>query len=277
MSTLAEFLRTWGALSIALLALVQPWVRALWRHFIWKPELIAHPAGTIEIGFSDLGPTIGLVGTVECRRRQTFVRSMDVRLIRRKDSLTHNFYWGIFRPLTLGGTQEGLQLSSGFLARPEEPYRYNIQFWEGNLQRELRPRLEALRQAWQDRVLERFGEDLQAVASGAAPAPAQTELRRQIEDLYREFSQEELHVRTYHALQRLCYWEPGDYTIELRVATVHPEAVHADSWEFTLEEGAVENLRLNIVKILQATCNQPIGQYNFIYLTYDGKRDPPRV
>lgn len=277
MNALAEFLRTWGALIIALVALVQPWLRALWRRFIWKPKLIPHSAGRIEIGFSDLGPTIGLVGTLECRRRQTFVQSMEVLLIRSKDSLTHNFYWGIFRPLSLGATQEGLQLSSGFLARPEEPYRYNIQFWEGDLQRELRPKLEALRQAWQNRVLKRFGEDLGAVASGAAPAPAQAELRRQIEELYREFSQEDLHVRTYHALQRLCYWEPGDYTVDLRVATAHPKAVHTDSWTFTLDEEAVENLRLNIVKVIQSTCNQPIGQYSFIYLPYERSQEPPRA
>lgn len=266
---MGEFLRTWGALIIALVALVQPWLRAAWRHLIWKPKLIPHPAGTIEFGFSSLGPTLGLLGTLECRRRQTFVRSMDVEVVRLKDRSSHRFSWGIFRSLAFGTANQTFELSSGFLARPEEPYRYNVQFWERTFQNELRPKLEALRQVWQERVLQQFGEDLQAVASGSAAAPAAAELRGKFEELYRQFSREDLHVSTYGSLQRMCYWEPGSYRIELRVATARPDALHTASWEVLLEEKHVESLRSNILKVLQEACNQPYGQFNFAYLPYE--------
>jgi hypothetical protein len=268
METLPDFLKTWGALIIALVALLQPWLRAFWRRFIWKPKLVPHPAGSIEVGFSGFGPTIALIGTLEGRRRQVFIRSMDLELVRAKDKSVHNLSWGIFRSLTLGSTQEGFQLSSGFLVRPEEPYRYNIQFWEGEFQKELRPKLEALRRAWQESVLQAYGDALQAAATGLESAPSQPELRRQIEDHYRGFSQQNLHVTTYQAVQRMCYWEPGDYKIKLQVATAHPDAVHSVTWAFALDEDAVNNLRFNILKILQEVCTQPIGQYNFVYLPY---------
>jgi hypothetical protein len=271
-----DFLTTWGALIIALVALVQPWARAFWRYLIWKPKLVPHPTGSIEIGFGGFGPTVGLIGTLECRRRQTFVRSMDLRLVRVKDRSSHEFSWGIFRPLTMGATQEGVQLCSGFLVRPEEPYRYNIQFWEGSFQKDLRPRLEALRQAWQSRVQERYGSDLQAMASGSDAAPTQEEIRRQIEVLYNEFSHSELHLTTYQFLHRMCYWEPGVYQVELEAATSHPDAVHSVSWTFTLEEEAAENLRINVLKILQEVCGQPIGQFNFVYLPYEDQRGQPK-
>lgn len=266
---MAEFLRTWGALIIALVALVQPWLRVAWRHLIWKPKLIPHPAGTIELGFSSLGPTLALLGTLECRRRQTFVRSMDILVVRLKDSSSHRFSWGIFRSLAFGTANQTFELSSGFLARPEEPYRYNIQFWERTFQDEIRPKLEALRQAWQERVVQQLGDDLQTVASGSSAAPEAAELRGKFEKLYRQFSQQGLHVSTYENLQRMCYWEPGSYRIELRVATAQPSAVHTASWELLLEEKHVRSLRSNILKILQEACHQPSGQLSFAYLPYE--------
>jgi hypothetical protein len=208
------------------------------------------------------------MGTLECRRRQAFVRSMDLRLVRLKDESVHQYSWGIFRSLTFGASHQTFELSSGFVVRPDEPYKYNIQFWEGMFQKDLRPRLEVLRQEWQKIVLDRFGEAFQAAASGAEDAPAPADLRRGVEEVYREFSRGDLHVATYQAMQRMCYWEPGDYMVELKVVTSGPDEVHSARWQFRLEDEAVENLRINIIKILQATCAQPYGQYNFVYLPY---------
>ncbi|MCP3959839.1 MAG: hypothetical protein GY719_18480 [bacterium] len=133
-----EFLKTWGALIIAFIALARPWVKSAWRHFYQRPTLFPHPTGTIEIGFGNFGPSIGVMGTLEA----------------------------------------------------------------------------------------------------------------------------------YQTLQRMRYWEAGRYRLELRVSTSHPNAIHSTAWNFELDDSQANNLRLNIIKVLQDLCIQPYGQYNFAYVQY---------
>ena len=70
-----EFLKGWGSLIIATVALVQPWMIALWKRFVRPGTIDIHETGTIEIGYSSFGPTIGLRGTLReigrasCRER----------------------------------------------------------------------------------------------------------------------------------------------------------------------------------------------------------------
>ena len=61
---MVDFLKIWGTLIIALFALIQPWIRAIWKKLSWQQEVDVFETGSIEIGFSSYGPTVGLQGTL---------------------------------------------------------------------------------------------------------------------------------------------------------------------------------------------------------------------
>jgi hypothetical protein len=82
---------------VALIALIQPWAVYLWKKFIRKEEINLYPTGSIEVGYSSFGPTIGLNGTFRCLNQDVFVNSISVEIIKQKDKSTHSFDWGVFR------------------------------------------------------------------------------------------------------------------------------------------------------------------------------------
>lgn len=56
-----------------------------------------HPTASIEVGFSNFGPTISLVGTIRAQYHDVFVDRMSVRVIRLRDQAQHVFGWRAFR------------------------------------------------------------------------------------------------------------------------------------------------------------------------------------
>lgn len=70
-----DFLKSWGTLIVAAVALIQPWLIAAWKKFLRRQKIEVYEAGTMEIGFSTFGPTIGLQGAVRAINRDAFVPS----------------------------------------------------------------------------------------------------------------------------------------------------------------------------------------------------------
>src|SRR5437660_1351433 len=62
-------------LWLAIVALVQPWLIALWKKFLLRGRIRAYPSANIEIGFSTFGPTVALQGTLHASHRDIFVTS----------------------------------------------------------------------------------------------------------------------------------------------------------------------------------------------------------
>lgn len=57
---MAGFLKLWGALIVAFVALAQPWIITLWRHYFRRGQIDIYETGQIELGYAEFGPTIGL-------------------------------------------------------------------------------------------------------------------------------------------------------------------------------------------------------------------------
>ncbi len=68
------------SLIIAVTALVQPWFIALWKKFFRSPKIEIYPSGSLEIGYSDYGTTIGLHGTLRAPHGDVFVKSLRLQL-----------------------------------------------------------------------------------------------------------------------------------------------------------------------------------------------------
>lgn len=266
---MSEFLKTWGALIVAFLALIQPWLMAFWRKYVRRQRVDVFETGNIELGFSSIGPTIGLYGTLRALHRDAFIRTIELRLVRQQDNLQHAFSWGIFRSPTVSlGDQQNpsFQLCSSFLLSEQSPFHYNIQFWDRQTQEQIRPLVEKLKEAWATAFLDAGGRQL--LEQGVDLAAVAEEVRRATRELYSDFSQQELHVDVYTTLQRLCYWEPGGYSLEMALSTSRPKRTYNRRWSFEVSEKEADLLRLNTIKILQEACGQIYGAWNFVYPTY---------
>lgn len=263
-----DFLRDWGSLLLAVIALVQPWLLGFWLRFFRRSQVDIYEIGSVEVGFSSFGPTIGLHGTLRSLYRDAFIRSIDLKLTRSKDQSQHAFRWGIFRTSAIGPEQQpSYQLCSPFLLTKDSAFAYNIQFWDAQTQEEGRSVTEALREAWASTFMDAGGRQL--LERGADLAALGEELREATAQVYSEFANEPIHVNSYQALQRLCYWEAGRYSLEMTVTTVRPKRGFSRRWEFELTAKEVDLLRLNIVKLVQDACGQQRGSYNFAYPRYE--------
>ena len=88
--SLTAFLKGWGSLIVAAVALVQPWVIGLWKKFFRPGTIDIHETGTIEVGYSGFGPTIGLRGTLRAVHRDQFVRDIQLAVAKLKDDSKHS-------------------------------------------------------------------------------------------------------------------------------------------------------------------------------------------
>src|SRR6202012_158953 len=93
-----------------------------------KAVIAVHPAGRLEVGFSNFGPTIGVQGTLQATLADEFISLSRGVIIRAADQLRHDFQWGVFRSTSNLGSQQGYEIASGFLLSLASPRRFNIQY-----------------------------------------------------------------------------------------------------------------------------------------------------
>lgn len=242
-----EILKNWATEIVAVIALLQPWVIAAWRRFVRRGAVEIYPTGTIEIGYSGFGATIGLQGTLRARDRDLFICLIHLELVRERDQYRREFEWGLFRSfrVIVGRPQElALALPAGFMLITSQPFRYNIQFHDLDLQGDIRPLLEQLQQAW--------------VQATAAPGGM----------VYDQFAMTPQHVGAYTEVNRRCYWEVGTYRLTLSVETARPDRHFEQTWSFELSQQDVNRLRLNPIVVLWEVCGQPVSQYYFVTARY---------
>ena len=97
---------------IATIALIQPWIYLLWKWLFRKPVLQIYPSGTVEVGFSEFGPTIGMYGTLRSEHGDIFVKRMRLRVknVRTKEDIYSRGL--LFGHLSCPSATKKLQLQS---------------------------------------------------------------------------------------------------------------------------------------------------------------------
>ena len=263
-------LKEWGTLAIATIALVQPWLLGLWKTFVRKGMIDIHETGTIEVGYSGFGPTIALYGTLRAINRDQFVQNIELHVIKLKDSSRHKFEWGLFRSekFTVGGKQEtSLELPTGFMLTTAQPYRYNILFSDSLVQSEIRPLINELTNSWTKTLFDEGGRS--ATEQGVNPIGGLVQSQQVLKALYDKFSKQDVHIKAFTALDRLCYWEPGKYSLEMCVNTFRPSGSFVKQWSFELSREDSERLRLNAIIVILEICGRPFGQYNFANVKFN--------
>ncbi|MGB8656755.1 MAG: hypothetical protein WCE90_03110 [Candidatus Zixiibacteriota bacterium] len=267
---MGEFVKSYGTLILAIYGVVQVWLIALWRKYFRKGKVEIYETGPIEIGYSQFGPTVGLNGTLRVLNKHVFIKSIDLLVVRERDKAQHSFRWIAFRPpkIDLAGTQAiTMEIPSGFLVSPDSPYRFSIVFNDNDLFDDFRPLFNAYISEWY-KVTEQLTKILPP-SLGVAPSP---EIIATMAKLIEDFRKSPIHLNTYTALDRKCYWEPGDYSLTMNVRASKPDRVFPKTCKFSINEDDSKNLKLNVITIL----NQPIASYlriqnypyNFAYSEY---------
>lgn len=261
--TLKELVITWGSFAIAVIALVQPWVIALWKRYARSGRIEIYETNLIEVGYSTFGPTVGLLGTLRAVDSDLFVRGIKLEVVRQKDRSNHSFDWVVFRTQALTDGSASLEMAYSFMLLTQQPFRYNILFRDTELFEELRPSLDRLRDEWFVRWQEKKGPAAtRAMELASEPDP--------LDETFSEFLHEQTAVSTYGLLQRKLFWEAGNYQLYMAVTTSNPTRTFKKSWNFSLDENEAERLRLNALQMIYQTCDVPSGgRYNFAYRKYE--------
>ncbi|MFH1709378.1 MAG: hypothetical protein ABIF71_15880 [Planctomycetota bacterium] len=81
---------------IAVVALLQYWLIPLFKWFFFPGRIDIYETGNLEAGFCELGPTIGLTGTLRATGADMFVRRMKV-VVTDAQNKHFEFEWNVFR------------------------------------------------------------------------------------------------------------------------------------------------------------------------------------
>jgi hypothetical protein len=132
----------WASFGVALLALLQAPLLILGRRFFTKLDIFE--TGAIEVGFSNVGPTIGLHGTMRVVFRDVFVTDIDLTVLRGRDQAQHDFDWVAFR----SGEGPTVDLPTGFMVTSTQPHRYNVVFSDFETRDQIAIAEAPVREAW---------------------------------------------------------------------------------------------------------------------------------
>ncbi len=270
-SELTIFLKTYGTFIVAFLALIQPWIIALYKRFFRQGEIDIYETGSIEIGYSTFGPTIGINGTLRCHHNDLFVQDIKLELVKQKNSSRHIFDWGVFRnqKLTMSGDQNEFEIPYGFMLSTSSPRRFNIQFHDIQVKSEMQTVINKVNEEWVKGIIDIIYQgdpQLLPEAGGLSSYPSA------IIGFYEQFKKKDTHVQAYTDLDRMCYWEEGKYSLIMTVQTAKPNKQFIKKWDFNLSEQDKESVRLNSVNMLQEVLLPKLPvQYYFAFPKYEPK------
>jgi hypothetical protein len=241
---------------IALIAPVQPYVYWAWKRYFRKGRIDTHETGKIEVGYSGLGSTIAIMGTLRAVHEDQFVRSIELVLTRIRDNMQRRFEWLALRPASfvIGvPAQTQLEIASGFMLLTSEPWKYHIVFLDPQFQAEVMSVVERVRNAW---------AAFWAANGGAVPGA-------DLNDLFQQFRMRREHVDAFTQLDRMLDWQPVEYAINVHVNTANPNNTFSRTFRFSVTAQDIVNLRMNCLRIIEESCGRPTtGLYYFGYCNY---------
>src|SRR5258708_7393607 len=264
----------WTAIAtvVAFVALIQPWLGAIWRRFFRRGTIDIYETGRIEIGFCAFGPSIGLMGTLRSRNRDMFVQTATLNL-RRRDSEFHRKYeWILFRnpKLVFGlmtqSSEVSVEAPSSFMILMTQPFRYNIAFYDVTLFQTLQSITEKFKAGFVTYIDQKTELDIHAQPVDEA---GRQKLIRQIRFAHNKFRDTDEYQRAVKSFGELFYWEAGTYDLDLQIHASRPHKTLPKTWSFTLLPADIENLRNNVPSVFEEIIGlQLTVPYGFAYPQY---------
>ncbi|MEI6091656.1 MAG: hypothetical protein WCR42_14465 [bacterium] len=258
-----SFFERFGALVIAILALVQPWAFYLWKKYFIKGKIDFCETGNIEIGLSSFAATIGLNGTLVSINKDQFVSKIHLTLSKVDDNSIHKFEWGFFlgSKFRLSDLNDNVvELPYGFLLSTNAPLRLNIQFWDTN-------QLASFRQ-----ITNNLGNDWNRFLEKCYPYEKRridTDVNTKTFQLFEEFSKEHEFINAYSQYKELNYLKEGDYNLKIIINTARPNNEFTKSFRLKLTKDDCSILNGNILSVCELACGQYRFPWKYTYCEYN--------
>jgi hypothetical protein len=203
----------WTAIAalVALAALIRPDIARFLKNK--TKSLILVTTDRIEIGFSGLGPNIGLVGAVVATGSRRVLVRMRAEITRERDSAKFQFDWLIFRPMSLSTSPEYFSQNAKnvhpIVIEEHKPESFNVFLNDRKAQNTLNEQALILQSEW-SKYIEFMREQKQEGAG--APTPFTPE----IFDLYEKWSKtSEAPMNMWKKIGDEFYWREGRYKIDI--------------------------------------------------------------
>lgn len=234
--------------AIALVALFRPNIERAFRR--WRNRVDLFPQKHLQIGFSHFGPVISLVGSLTGAPSDQFVRSISIKLVRVRDTMTHSFEWVALRPVTLAQMDEkDMKVAMGFKLPSGDSIPINVAFVDDETKQRVEEHLVVLRDAWYA-----HRRTINVLAGNI--------------DFRQEFSSFGKGNRVvsdcYAAVDRLFYWDEGEYRIAVTVSTWNPKLDFPFRYKFALSKQQSVDLRMGVLGAMHAICEMPDGAGRFV-------------
>ena len=262
----------WAAFIVAVIALVQPWILYGWKTLFRKGNIEFHETGKIELGFSNFGPTIGILGTYRAINRDLFISSIELTVIRLKNKSQNDFGWMAFRSTILSLpnlTPSHLELPTGFLVRQDKPLSLHVLFNDKSTESEISTVAKSQLSGFVDFENEHFSfiPNYQKVPdSGSLTTLDQ---KKEFQDLVKN---KDWQRNCYTKVDRSYYWEPGEYSLLISIKTSDANVLFTKLLKFVISEEDSKALKLNVIRITDATMDAFMGEtesnWKFIYCDY---------
>jgi hypothetical protein len=195
--------------------------------------------------------------------KDVFIRSIDLLVVRERDKAQHILKWVAFQSpkIDIAGSQPAsMEIPSGFLISPNSPHRFNIVFNDNDLFQDIGSLLNEYISEWY-----RTTEELSKIWPPLTSVPPQPAIFNQQFAVIERFRKSPIHVQTFTALDRKCYWEPGDYQLTVNVMAAKPDVTFTKRYRFSISEADSKNLKLNVIAILKQPISAYLGRPNPLY------------
>lgn len=262
----------WASFSVALIALAQPWVLFFWKKYFRKSKIEFHETAKLEIGFSNLGPAIGIIGTYRAIYGDVFVKSVEATIIKNKNKSQYDFTWLAFRSIILNVANLAplhIELPSGFLVRQDKPVTLNILLNDKSTYQEITDTMNTHLGKFLDFERVHF-KDYPGYED--ADDPRTLIPLTQKKEFTDRFSNDGLGVDAYSKIDRCFYWDPGEYCLRLKVFSSDPDVVFEKMFRFVISEEDSRAIKLNVVRISNIHLDSFLGKdepsWKFIYCDY---------
>jgi hypothetical protein len=264
------------ATAIAVAAFFRPDVTRLWKKYVKKPKVTIFKTGNLEIGFSGIGATIALRGTLLATNKEVLIPRMLCRVQRLADNETSEMGWVFVREDLISITAQTKTLASGensqfrlphaFYAFPETTHPYSVLFSNESTMNEMNRLLEVVREKWSlwsQGILKSYSSH----DKGQALGPDEYDLL--LVNSFPDFCASPLIANIMEELLKYQFWTAGKYHLEFVVQSASPDDEFKREWYFHITEKDSSLLNKNIMWMLAAICKLPFGQWHYCYPHYE--------
>lgn len=220
----------------------------VWRNFINKPKLSNYITNMAEVGYSHYGPTFAVAGTLGSLNAVILVHNICAEVTSLESKASHFMDWFAFRPAHyVMGNFSGMDLTmaSKFSIAPNHSHEHNTLFIDANRFSEMKSALTVIKNSWEEAlfVAAKDGKTINTAS------------------LFAEFKDLKIVAGAMERLKTMNYWEPGEYSVKVRVTTENPKQFFDIKRNFVLKDADTQMLLNNVPLIISNICQQPHMTY----------------